>query len=249
MSVKGVQITARDNQVFLTLQRFPLLTASDIHNECFDGTAFSAVGRRLKKLLDHGLLQRVSLLNESHFRYYITKTVRPFLENDKPIKHVNHNHLRHDAELYHTLFQLSQNMGNTLTIIPDFELKLFAKKDYRVTREYKGVIQAFHLSFLPDALLIYKGRSYFLEYDRSTIWGVNLFKKLSAYQEYFTTELPTFMDQISLRDLQVIFVCQSSSRCAALQAAVNRYTDINVFQFLTVAQWKQRLTDSELFVP
>ena len=239
-----MQITERDNQVFLILQRFPLLSASDIHKYCFDNTAFSAVGRRLKKLTDHGLLKRVSLLNESHFRYYITESCRSHLHNDNPIKRLHHSHLQHDAELYENLFQLHQELGDKVTIIPDFELKLFAKKDYRVTREYKGIIQAFHLSFLPDALLIYKGKSYFLEYDRSTIWGVNLFKKLSAYQEYFSTDLPSFIDRIPLTDLQVIFVCQSLSRCEALQSAVGRYTNINVFQFFTVDEWKQILPDS-----
>lgn len=248
MSVKGVQITARDNQVFLTLQRFPLLTANDIHQQCFNDTAYSAVGRRLKKLLDYGLLQRVSLLSESNYRYYITESARPYLHNDNPIKRLNHNHLQHDSELYDTLFQLHQHLGDELTIIPDFELKLFAKRDYRVTKEYKNVIQAFQLSFLPDALLTYKGRSYFLEYDRSTIWGVNLFKKLTAYQEYFSTDLPSFMDRIPLADLQVIFICQSSSRCDALRLATGQYTDIDVFQFLTVNEWKQRLKDNELFV-
>ena len=189
MSVKGVQITDRDKDIFDYLQRFPFLTAEDIHRLCFGGTAYSAAARRLKKLVDYELIKRVTLLGDNNYRYYLTERVRPFLDNVRPLKRVNKNHLRHDVELYRNLLLLWECYGEKLQIIPDFELRLFAKKDYRVTKEYKGAIQAFNLSFLPDAFLTLGHTGYLLEWDRATIEGVNLFKKLSAYQEFFHSRL------------------------------------------------------------
>ncbi len=249
MTVKGVQITTRDREVFCLLQRFPLLSAEGIHKACFDSATYSAVGRRLKKLVDYELLKRLSLLDEPHYRYYITESARPYLDNDRPLKRINRTHLRHDVELYQSLLGIERMYGDAVTIIPDFELRFFARRNYRTTLEYEGYLQAFQLSFLPDALIVHKDIGYFLEYDRSTIWGVNLFKKLSAYQQYFTTEKPSQYDHVTFRDLKVIFLCQSQSRVDALIAATGQYTKLDVFQFFDLKSWAEKLKQSDVFLP
>jgi hypothetical protein len=249
MTVKGIQVNPRDILVFDLLQGFPLLSAERIHKACFGDTAYSAVGRRLKKLLDYGLMKRTTLLGEPHYRYYITEKVRLYVKNDRAFKLVNKNHLRHDVELYECLLDIQNAYGDAVTITPDFELKVFAKRSYRTTLEYKGFIQAFQLSFLPDALIVYNNIAYLLEYDRSTIWGVNLFKKLSAYQQYFSSEQLQFQGEVSFRDVKVIYLCQNQTRVDALIDAAQRYTSLDVFQYFDIDTWSKQLKDLKVLMP
>lgn len=137
--------------------------------------------------------------------------------------------------------------GDKAEIIPDFQLSTFAKRGYRVTLQYKGSLMAFELSFLPDALLLYKETAYFIEWDRATLMGVNLFKKVSAYQQYFLEEPKMTFDVKKYSQVKVVFICPSETRVRSIIQFCNDYTTLTNIRVVLDSDWLFNLSKTTLY--
>jgi len=153
MTIRNIQITNRDKEILKFIQKLPLCTSKQIHETIFSDTSYSSAARRIQKLYAHKLIQRHTITGQQCYRYSVTQSIcNQFQIPYKAIKRVRHQNIQHDLELYDCLRTI-QSQHKAITIIPDFELSHKAKRNYRHTFCYKGVIQSSELRLLPDAIL------------------------------------------------------------------------------------------------
>lgn len=239
MTIKGIQFTERDKSIVQYIQRFPLSTSEHIHCEVFPNSSYSATARRMKKLCDSKLINRHSISGQTNYRYTVTKKTCDLLQIPyKAIKKLQPNHLQHDIELYDCLRGIHQKFGQEAVIYPDFELRQYAKRNYRQTFKYKGVIQSSELRFLPDALLQIGTSRCFLEWDRNTIHGINLHKKLLAYYLFFE-ELRLRKKQFNKLNYHIFFICPSEHRAHMIKKRLGQYPDMQASVRATIQDEQQ----------
>lgn len=237
MSVKGIILQSRDLEIIRYIRTFPLADSEAIKNKFFCGSTLSTTARRLKKLHDNRLLNRLSPLSEDCYRYYVTKKNCQLAGiEDGNIKRIQRHQLQHDVELYDLLRQLKQNLADEIRIIPDFQLQQYAKRNYRQSFDYKGVVQAGELRFLPDALIKQGKVNIFFEWDRDTIHGINLHRKILAYGAFFQ-ELKNTRANFELNKFRVAFVCPGEKRCRAVASQFEKITNIsNIINTVTYSE-------------
>lgn len=227
MSAKGLIIQNRDLEIIKYVGSFPLADISAIHQQCFQQTSVTAAARRVKMLFDNGLLSRISSFCDGAFRYYVTnKNNRLAGLQERKVKRVQKSQLHHDIELYSFLRDLRGKLKDTDRIIPDFELSQYAKRNYRHSFSYKGVVQAGEMRFLPDALVKLDPVNVFLEWDRDTVHGINLHRKVLAYGMFFQ-ELKATRANFDIHKFRVVFVCPSEKRCHAIAEQFEQVTGIS----------------------
>lgn len=227
MSAKGLIIQSRDLEIIKYVGSFPLADISAIHKQCFQKSSITAAARRVKMLFDNGLLSRVSSFFDGAFRYYVTnKNNRLAGLQERKVKRVQKSKLHHDIELYGFLRDLRAKLRDIDRIIPDFELSQYAKRNYRQSFSYKGVVQAGEMRFLPDALVKIGDVNVFLEWDRDTIHGINLHRKVLAYGLFFQ-ELKDTRPNFDINKFRVVFVCPSENRCQSVAHQFEMVTNIS----------------------
>lgn len=227
MSVKGLILQQRDIETIRFIRYFPLPDANSIHTRLFAQCSKSATARRIKKLHQNKLLSRVSALTEGAYRYYVTpKNCQLAGLEESHVKRIRQSQLTHDIELYDCLREIEQATDKETRIFPDFQLQQYAKRNYRLSFDYRGKVQSGELRFLPDALIKKDGICTFLEWDRDTIQGINLHRKVLAYGTFFT-ELRETRSSFDLAKFRILFICPNEMRCAKVKDVFAQVTSIS----------------------
>lgn len=226
MSVKGLILQQRDIETIRYIHHFPLPDTKAIHAKLFSQCSYSSTARRLKKLYQGKLLNRVSSFSDAVYRYYVTqKNCQLAGLGESHVKRIRHSQLTHDIELYDCLREIEQRTDGQIRIIPDFQLRQYAKRNYRQSFNYRGTVQTGELRFLPDALIKKNGICTFLEWDRDTIHGINLHRKILAYHTFFT-ELEATRLHFDISQFRVLFVCPNKKRCENIRRGFEQITGI-----------------------
>jgi hypothetical protein len=241
MSVKGIQLTERDIRLFHLVQKFGFLTSKMITELCFVGLTKQAVGLRLKKMVDYKLINRITPLGQTVYWYYVTEKTRPFLDNTRPLKKLNKQWLNHDIGLSEVMYKLFNEYQNQ-KVMTETDIWFLESHFFKSIKEHKGKIQSQNLMFLPDGAIHFEKHNaiYFLEFDRSTEWGVKFHQKIWAYEEYFETN--TFKKDFNekLERFRVLLLCKGQER---IDGIINTYNEkeLTLFVFTT----HQEFTNSE----
>lgn len=227
MSVRGLVLQKRDLDIIDYISKFPFASVVSIRDSFFPDSSKSAASRRVNKLFQQGLLHRLSPLSEHGYRYYVSKkSLQLAGMNITKTKRLQRHQLIHDIELYDFLRELRGKLSESERIIPDFELQQYAKRNYRQSFTYKGKIQTGELRFLPDALIKIGGKNVFLEWDRDTIHGINLYRKILAYGRFFQ-ELKDTRINFDISNFRVLFICPDEKRCVNIAKIFDRHTTMS----------------------
>ncbi|MBU3916518.1 replication-relaxation family protein [bacterium] len=233
MSAKGIQITERDRLLFHTMQKFGFLTSKMINDICFNSLTKQAGYQRLKKMHDYGLISRTTPIGQTEYWYYVTEKIRPFLDNTRPLKKLHKQWLVHDVGLSLIMFKIFSDYRDE-KIFFETDLWLFESHFLKSIRKHKGKVHSNRLMFLPDGGIQFPKLNalYFLEFDRSTEWGLKFHQKIWAYEEYFKSG--TFKNEFGeiLDRFRVLLLCKGQER---INGIMNTYTkkELTLFVFTT----------------
>ena len=227
MSVKGLILQQRDIETIGYIHHFPLPDTKAIHEKLFNQCSYSSTARRLRKLYQGKLINRVSSYSDAGYRYYVTpKNCQLAGLGESHVKRIRQSQLTHDIELYDCLREIEQATDGQTRIIPDFQLQQYAKRNYRLSYNYRGTVQTGELRFLPDALIKKAGICTFLEWDRGTVQGINLHRKVLAYGTFFK-ELRETRSNFDLSKFRILFICPDETRCVTVKDVFAQVTSIS----------------------
>ena len=237
MSPRGVQVNGRDILLFKGLQKFGFLNAKSIASLYFPNASRSAVSRRLKKLFDWKLLNRAVPDGGSEYFYFATERVRTFLENDRPLKRFYGRHLLHDVGLAYSMLHLRREYP-AAEMFFETDLGFLKSGDSQVLKEYRGKQRELDWQFRPDGAILLQDRAlYFVEYDRSTEWGLKLYQKLQTYLEYFRGNGFNRDFQTELKRFRVLMLCLGQERIDSIMKIYRNDVALDLFVFATQAEF------------